>query len=136
MSHTPHPIVSQLPEISCRAAAATEGPWAPRDHGFVVVGAATDPGIRKTVAVLTAADVAVRAADTAFVAHARTDVPALVAGLLAVCDRLDRIAAWHAREKGPAGTVGDFCVECGKRWPCDTRRMAEGAYGEGDEAWA
>lgn len=41
--------------------------------------------------------------------------------------RLERIAAWHARESGPGGTVGDFCLECGARWPCDTRRMAEGA---------
>jgi hypothetical protein len=24
--------------------------------------------------------------------------------------------------------VGDYCVECGNHWPCDTRRMAEGSY--------
>lgn len=43
-------------------------------------------------------------------------------------DRLQRIATWHGRESGPAGMVGDFCVECGTRWPCDTRRMADGEY--------
>ena len=43
-------------------------------------------------------------------------------------ERLDRIAGWHARETGPAGTVGDYCTECGHRWPCDTQRMAEGTY--------
>jgi hypothetical protein len=43
-------------------------------------------------------------------------------------ERLARIADWHARETGPAGTVGDFCVECGTRWPCDTRKMADGTY--------
>lgn len=49
-------------------------------------------------------------------------------------ERLARISAWHARETGPAGTVGDFCTECGHRWPCDTSRMADGTYtDEGDE---
>jgi hypothetical protein len=43
-------------------------------------------------------------------------------------ERLDRIESWHARETGPAGMVGDFCICCGDRWPCDTRRMAEGTY--------
>lgn len=43
-------------------------------------------------------------------------------------ERLDRIATWHARETGPSGTVGDFCTECGERWPCDTRRMADGTH--------
>lgn len=43
-------------------------------------------------------------------------------------ERLDRIASWHSRETGPAGMVGDFCTECQQRWPCDTRRMAEGTY--------
>ena len=43
-------------------------------------------------------------------------------------ERLARIAGWHERETGPAGTVGDFCTECGHRWPCDTRRMADGIY--------
>jgi hypothetical protein len=43
-------------------------------------------------------------------------------------ERLDRISGWHARETGPGGTVGDFCTECGHRWPCDSRRMADGTY--------
>lgn len=43
-------------------------------------------------------------------------------------ERLSRIADWHARESGPAGTVGDYCTECGNRWPCDTRRLVEGTY--------
>lgn len=55
---------------------------------------------------------------------------------LAVCEitslreRLARISGWHARETGPAGTVGDLCIECGRRWPCDTSLMAEGAYAD------
>lgn len=56
------------------------------------------------------------------------DLSALLEQLMSLRERVDRIATWHARETGPAGTVGDFCTECGARWPCDTRRMAEGTY--------
>jgi hypothetical protein len=42
--------------------------------------------------------------------------------------RLDRITSWHSRESGPGGMVGDFCNECGVRWPCETRRMADGTH--------
>jgi hypothetical protein len=45
-------------------------------------------------------------------------------------ERLARISGWHSRETGPAGTVGDYCTECGHRWPCDTSRMADGVYVE------
>lgn len=41
-------------------------------------------------------------------------------------ERLFRIAQNHSRETGPAGTVGDFCVECNWRWPCPTYRFANG----------
>lgn len=43
-------------------------------------------------------------------------------------DRLGRITTWHARETAEGGMVGDFCTECGERWPCDTRRMADGTH--------
>ena len=43
-------------------------------------------------------------------------------------DRLQRIVAWHSRESAHGGLVGDYCMECGHRWPCDTRRMADGTY--------
>jgi hypothetical protein len=48
-------------------------------------------------------------------------------------ERLARISGWHARETGPAGTVGDFCTECGHRWPCDSRRMADGTYSKEED---
>lgn len=47
-------------------------------------------------------------------------------------DRLARIAEWHARETAPGGMVGDYCTECMTRWPCDTRRMADGSWTEAD----
>ena len=56
-----------------------------------------------------------------------------VRGMMTLRERLARISGWHARETGPAGTVGDFCVECDHRWPCDSRRMADGTYGDDGE---
>lgn len=56
-----------------------------------------------------------------------------VRGHMALDERLGRISDRHARETGPAGTVGDFCTECGHRWPCDTRRMADGAYADDED---
>jgi hypothetical protein len=43
-------------------------------------------------------------------------------------EQLDRIAAWHSRETAAGGMVGDFCTGCGYRWPCETRRMADGTH--------
>lgn len=43
-------------------------------------------------------------------------------------ERLDRIAAWHARKTADGGMVGDYCVECDEIWPCETRRMADGSH--------
>ena len=56
-----------------------------------------------------------------------------VVGAHALIERLARISTWHSRETGPAGTVGDYCNECGHAWPCDTYRMAEGTYTEDDD---
>lgn len=56
-----------------------------------------------------------------------------VRGMMTLRERLARISDWHARETGPAGTVGDYCTECGHRWPCETRRMADGIYVDPDD---
>jgi len=56
------------------------------------------------------------------------DLQELLSRALDASDRLGRIATWHGRETGPGGMVGDYCVECGTRWPCDTREMADGTY--------
>jgi hypothetical protein len=55
-----------------------------------------------------------------------------VRGIMTLRERLSRISGWHSREVGPAGTAGDRCADCGLRWPCDTRRMADGTY-DGDD---
>ncbi len=61
-------------------------------------------------------------------AHIDARVFLLVAEVQRLRERMDRITGWHSRETGPGGMVGDYCTECGTRWPCDTRRMAEGVY--------
>lgn len=45
---------------------------------------------------------------------------------------LDRIAARHARETGPGGTVGDFCLDCGQVSPCETFLLATGQLDENE----
>lgn len=41
--------------------------------------------------------------------------------------RLSSIALAHAREKlGETGLVGEFCTECGRKWPCPTYLWASG----------
>jgi hypothetical protein len=72
-------------------------------------------------------------ADTGDIAS-RTLIAILGMGTLR--ERLDRIAGWHERETGPARMTGDFCTECGHRWPCDTRRMAEGIYRDPEDGGA
>jgi hypothetical protein len=48
-------------------------------------------------------------------------------------DQLQRIASWHSRETAEGGMVGDYCVECGQLWPCETRRMADGSHEDLDD---
>lgn len=75
--------------------------------------------------------VAAVATDDGKAAHLRYgDLRTLLAEALAASERLGRIADWHSRETGPHGMFGDYCAECGERWPCDTRRMADGTYSE------
>jgi hypothetical protein len=56
----------------------------------------------------------------------------LIIGMGNLRERLSRIKTWHARETGPAGMVGDFCIECVSKWPCKTYQMAEGTWQDDD----
>lgn len=62
--------------------------------------------------------------------HYSTDLDArvwlLLDTVITLRERVDRVRAWHSRETGEAGTVGDFCNECGARWPCATRQLLDG----------
>lgn len=66
-------------------------------------------------------------------AHVDARVYLAIQRLIEREERLARIADWHVRETGEGGTVGDYCVECGTRWPCDTRKMADGTWSDEDD---
>jgi hypothetical protein len=55
-----------------------------------------------------------------------------IAQIIKMRGQLDRIATWHSRETADGGMVGDYCIKCGDRWPCETRRMADGTHEEID----
>ncbi|WP_430754636.1 hypothetical protein [Micrococcus luteus] len=95
--------MKRLNEIEARANAATEGPW---EASMDRVEHAGDSEYA------VAYDVA-REEDAEFIAHARTDVPALVAALRAVLEL----------HKHHAGRGGEHCGRCFPDewgWPCAT----------------
>lgn len=127
----------RLAQIAARADATTDGPWG--------VDGAAHPGPDDSLVVYPLEDGGAVAyvqplhADAEFIAHARADVPALVAALRAVLD---------LHKRGPrcrccGGTRDDgtrierwTCTECPPgsphylHWPCATVRAVEAALGE------
>lgn len=82
-----------LAAIQTRLEAATDGPWIAvtdtgRKDGVALVGAEADRGTGRAVAVLAGTN-GRRHADAEFIAHARQDVPALLAALARVRDLTD-----------------------------------------------
>jgi hypothetical protein len=138
-----------LDEVEARANAATEGPWRALtsgrrggDHWHV-----TDSD--QSIALIHASDGEdedMREPDAEFIAHARTDVPALVAEVrrlrakvvaveqagtvvieaieaerTALRGALERVLALHTKYTG-----APWCRACGLHWPCATRQTAVG----------
>lgn len=73
-----------LDAIQARCDAATAGPWFAASHnkrkdGIALVGAFDEQGSGKAIAVLAGIQVRQRHRDAVFVAHARTDMPRLIA---------------------------------------------------------
>lgn len=73
-----------LEAIRARAAAASEGPWLAitdngRKNGIGIVGQQSQRGTGRAIAVFADSNSAQRNADAEFTAHARDDVPALLA---------------------------------------------------------
>ena len=108
--------MNRLNEIEARANAATEGPWEAKSETPTMAGAVWNlritgkPGIRMNV---TEWQHGMENAE--FIAHARTDVPALVAALRAVLDL-------HI----PDYTYPDCpkCAECSDLASTEARRVA------------
>lgn len=110
----------RLDEIKARAAAATEGPWVNDSTEIGRPFPGTD-----TIDVWVAeschpnGDGIDGEADAEFIAHARTDVPALVAAVEAVLE-LHHAQCDHA-----------ICIECHFTTPCPTVAVIRDALGEG-----
>lgn len=100
----------RLAQIEARANAATEGPWR-SDRWEDFTGRETTYSISGDTEV---SPLVHEPDDAEFIAHARTDVPALTAALRAVLDR-------HA-DDGEG-----FCRCCEFVWPCWTVRDIEEA---------
>ena len=122
----------RLDEIEARADAATDGPWETRLFdglpGKKVVGKREPSDLgRGPIVLMQPIFCTEQSADNAeFIAHARTDVPALVAALRAVLNR-------HRRREAYDGNL-DYCVVCvhtyGADWPCPDVRAINTALGE------
>ena len=112
--------MNRLDKIEARANAATEGPWFPNRYSddWEVCGELDDNGNPALVA-----SEAVET-DAEFIAHARTDVPALVAALYEVLDQHQRVVLPTYL---PIGRMEDVSI-CGvctvegepADWPCPT----------------
>ena len=105
--------MNRLNEIEARANAATEGPW--EAHGSLITSLTAGPGGEVAEA---------SGQDTEFIAHSRTDVPALVAALYEVLDQHQRVVLPTYL---PIGRMEDVSI-CGvctvegepADWPCPT----------------
>ena len=124
--------MKRLDEIEARTRAASEGPWfdeernldAPWDLTTVYYGFHNGETPDRDLVAEAAYD------NAEFIAHARQDVPALVAALRAV-------VAIHRPVTVPGevfGTWGEAkqCEDCEQRWPCNTLDAIRQHLGEGD----
>ena len=102
-----------LAGIEQRAAEATAGPWFEDDDG----GVSTEPGVRSMTAqrIVDTEGCGMHEGTRAFIAAARTAVPALAA---AVRD----VLALHREATCSRGFPQGYCDECDHAHPCPTVR--------------
>ena len=115
----------RLDEIKARAAAATEGPWMNLMLALVPVG--RDGNIADTAC---EDSVGNRVNNAEFIAHARSDVPVLVAAVKAVLELhqpyITRSAWQTCNECWNSGTAEIV-------YPCPTVAAIQAALGEGEQ---
>lgn len=124
--------MTTLDEIQARADAATEGPWeVDRNYPFSsdLVGIfATDAKNYVLKATDDLDDYPVTSGDATFIAHAREDVPKLVAAIRDV-EAVHHVAQYKT-------LIGPYCAGCTspidggpELWPCATLRAITEALG-------
>ena len=111
-----------LAAIRARAEAATEGPWDYAGQGWVRHGdmSVGSDQIPEVLAATVLSD-----ADGAFIAHAREDIPALLAEIDRLNATIQRVRELHSSE-GRTWADFDTCADCHKAYPCPTTRALEG----------
>ena len=124
---------ADLDAIEQRANAATKGPW--ENDGGGEIG--QHFSLPEPWATVVSTDVACmsycyggsaagveRDEDAEFIAHARSDVPALVAEVRRLRAAVERVREMHAGE--PYAQGPDYCDECEHKWPCPTIAALDG----------
>lgn len=115
--------MTHIDDIEARANAATEGPWVtaiqvgsePSEDGRWVEGEAGDQVAHFPLAGNQAHS------DMDFIAHARTDVPDLVAFVRDV----EALHIPREDREDPNGNTRSYCQECDRYWPCATRQALD-----------
>ena len=117
----------ELDEIEKRAMAATDGPWS--KCGIEWEGHTSDPDPELSVvchgdhcAIVESVEAEHRDADLTFIAHARNDVPALVAEVRRLREALGKALAYAEHDYGCMTEVGQPC-SCG--WAADRAAIHE-----------
>jgi hypothetical protein len=100
-----------LDAIKARAEAAIDGPWIADD-----VYVTTESGDLLS-------DAPDAAATAVFIAHAREDVPALVAEVERLRQHAHMVRQLHQQS---TLTQSPYCAGCGDAWPCMTIRLLDG----------
>lgn len=116
-------MTDYLDEIQARADAATDGPWAAieRALGDVYIAELGMYGVAWDEPAEWHDSDEASLADAEFIAHARTDVPRLVAALRAV-------EALHTTDPDDPG-FASTCLECCEDYPCPTVTAIRDALG-------
>ena len=115
-----------LTAIRARIEAATEGPWKAEFSGGM--GNCVIPHDARSTREAVCVTRPYRALfDAEFIAHARTDVPALL-------EAVESVLSLHWDATIPGRTARDdatrVCGECGEKYPCTTVRAVREAVGD------
>jgi hypothetical protein len=117
-----------LAAVQQRADAATDGPWTFEVHRFkTTVDAVTTHPISGLSIPFSPVPSVIGEENAEFIAASRTDVPRLVAALIAALDVHEPVNA--LLNPGPHERVVKVCTGCGtddgnwQRWPCPTVRV-------------
>jgi len=134
---------SQLDAIKARAEAATEGPWETVRVYDNVYEVQLPDAPKPTESHFATSDLQNRFLhnDAEFVAHARTDVPVLVAAVEAVLELHKEVGSWRSGVY-QCGQCAELChstsgLGCEDPidavWPCPTVVAIQAALGEGEK---